>query len=82
MSKAFGVGERFFSAIEAGDMETVGEVYHPDAVVWHNSDGSDRGERGQSREGNVALVPLLTELVSNWKYEVWFPEATESGLVQ
>ena len=82
MSKAFEVGERFFSAIEAGDMETVGEVYHPDAVVWHNSDGLDRGERGQSREEKVALLAVLTELVSDWKYDVWFPEATESGLVQ
>jgi uncharacterized protein len=29
---------RFFAALEAGDIETVREIYAPDAVIWHNDD--------------------------------------------
>jgi ketosteroid isomerase-like protein len=29
---------RFFSALEAGDIETLREIYAPDAVIWHNDD--------------------------------------------
>ncbi len=82
MSEAFEVGERFFSAIEAGDMETVCNVYHPDVAVWHNVDGLERRERGQSRDDNVALLSVLTNKIKDWKYDVWFREATESGMVQ
>ena len=29
---------RFFSALEAGDIGTLREIYAPDAVIWHNDD--------------------------------------------
>lgn len=82
MSEAFEVGARFFSAIEAGDMETVRDVYHPDVVVWHNTDGIERRDRGQTRDENLALLTALTNVIKDWKYDIWFREATESGLVQ
>lgn len=82
MSEAFKVGERFFRAIETGDMTTVQDVYHPDVVVWHNSDGIENRERGQSREENIALLTVLTKAITEWKYDIWFREATESGMVQ
>jgi ketosteroid isomerase-like protein len=82
MNKVFEVGERFFSAIEAGDMDAVRDVYHPDVAVWHNSDGLENRERGQSREDNVALLTVLTKKIKDWKYDIWFREATESGMVQ
>ena len=82
MSEVFEVGERFFSAIEAGDMEAVRDVYHPDVAVWHNSDGLEHRERGQSRDDNVALLSVLTNKIKDWKYDIWFREATESGMVQ
>lgn len=82
MSDALKVGERFFGAIEAGDIETLREIYHPDVVIWHNSDGLERRERGQNREDNLALLSVLTGIAKDWKYDVWFREATESGLVQ
>jgi ketosteroid isomerase-like protein len=28
----------FFAALEAGDIETLREIYAPDAVIWHNDD--------------------------------------------
>lgn len=49
MNEVFKVGDRFFSAIEAGDMDTVRDVYHPDVVIWHNTDGVDQKEQGQNR---------------------------------
>ena len=82
MSEVFAVGERFFSAIEAGDMAAVREVYHPDVAIWHNTDGLAHRERGQSREDNVALLTVLTNKIKEWKYDIWFREATESGMVQ
>jgi len=39
MSEAFNVIDRFFSAIEAGDIDALNDIYHPDVVVWHNTDG-------------------------------------------
>ena len=30
---------RFFDAIEAGDIVTVGDCYAADAAIWHNTDG-------------------------------------------
>lgn len=82
MNEVFKVAERFFNAIEAGDMKTITDVYHADVAIWHNSDGLKHRQRGQSREENVALLSTLTSLISDWKYDIWFREATESGLVQ
>ena len=82
MNEVFAVGERFFSAIEAADMEAVRNVYHPDVTVWHNVDGLENRKRGQSREDNVALLTVLTNKIKDWKYDIWFREATESGMVQ
>jgi ketosteroid isomerase-like protein len=33
------LADRFFGAIEAGDIETVAGCYHPQAIIWHNDDG-------------------------------------------
>jgi ketosteroid isomerase-like protein len=33
------LAERFFDAVERGDLETVQAIYAPDAIIWHNSDG-------------------------------------------
>ena len=82
MNEVFAVGERFFSAIEAADMEAVRNVYHPDVTVWHNVDGLENRKRGQRREDNVALLTVLTNKIKDWKYDIWFREATESGMVQ
>ena len=32
------VAERFFTAVEKGDVDTVKEIYSPDARIWHNFD--------------------------------------------
>lgn len=33
------LAEKFFSAIERGDLQAVQAIYAPDAIVWHNTDG-------------------------------------------
>lgn len=32
------LADRFFAAIEAGDIEAVSDCYADDAVIWHNDD--------------------------------------------
>jgi len=34
------LAERFFNAIERGDLEAVRNIYAPDAIIWHNNDGA------------------------------------------
>ena len=77
-----GVAERFFAAIEAGDVDTVREIYHPDVVIWHNYDGLDRRESGDSREANLKVLAGLPERIAGAKYDVWYREATSTGFVQ
>ena len=33
------LADRFFAAIEAGDVDAVRDLYDPDAEIWHNTDG-------------------------------------------
>src|SRR5215211_6519486 len=39
MSDVLELADRFFAAIEAGDIAAVRELYAPDAEIWHNTDG-------------------------------------------
>ena len=50
---------RFFDAIERGDIVAVRDIYAPDAVIWHNTDGKEtsREENLKTLEGFVAAVP-------------------------
>jgi len=54
-----GLAKRFFDAIEAGDIGTVGAIYADDAVIWHNSDGlsSTREENIETLRGFIRFVP-------------------------
>lgn len=82
MTEALDVAERFFNAIEAGDVETVRDIYHPDVVVWHNYDGLDRRETGDSRDENLKVLAGLPKRIAGAKYDIWYREATATGFVQ
>jgi len=82
VTDSFKVVDGFFSAIEAGNIHALKDIYHPDVVVWHNTDGLEHQQRGQSRDDNLALLSVLTSIITEWKYDIWFREATESGVVQ
>jgi ketosteroid isomerase-like protein len=51
MADPLEVAARLFAAIEAGDIDAVRELYHPDVEVWHNTDGL-----AQSRDANLATL--------------------------
>jgi ketosteroid isomerase-like protein len=53
------LAKRFFDAVEAGDIETVGAIYAPGAVIWHNTDGQQttRDENLETLKGFVRLIP-------------------------
>ena len=53
------VATRFFDAVETGDIETVRSIYHPDVVIWHNTDGLETGrdENLEVLRGFVGRAP-------------------------
>ncbi|MFN3231119.1 MAG: nuclear transport factor 2 family protein [Alphaproteobacteria bacterium] len=76
------LADRFFAAIEAGDVKAVRAIYHPDVVVWHNYDPLEERDTGDSREDNLKVLEGLPKRISGARYEVWHREATETGFVQ
>lgn len=68
---------RFFAAIEAGDIATLGSIYSPDAVIWHNTDNST-----QDVSANLALLVRLTGVVTNWRYTEVRRTILDDGFVQ
>jgi len=52
------MAQRFFDAIEAGDIDTMRESFTPDAEIWHNTDELivTRDETAQTLTGMVARI--------------------------
>ena len=48
------LADRFFAAIETGDVDVLRELYHPDAEIWHNTDGV-----AQRRDDNLATLAWM-----------------------
>ncbi len=53
MSDALEIAERFFRAIEAGNVEAIRAIYAPDAVIWHNNDPLP----GEATSGHPGRLP-------------------------
>jgi uncharacterized protein len=68
---------RFFAALEAGDIETLREIYAPDALIWHNDDLAE-----QSVEDNLKVLQGLHRAVSGLHYDVIRRAATADGVLQ
>jgi uncharacterized protein len=68
---------RFFAALEAGDIETLREIYAPDALIWHNDDLAE-----QSVEDNLKVLQGLHRAVSGLRYDVIRRAATTDGVLQ
>jgi ketosteroid isomerase-like protein len=68
---------RLFAAIEAGDIEAVRELYAPEIVVWHNSDGKEQG-----RDANVAVLQWCVTHIEGMRYENVRRRVFEGGFVQ
>lgn len=69
--------DRFFAALEAGDIDTVRAIYAPDAVIWHNDDLLE-----QSVEDNLRVLAGLHKVVSGLRYEIVRRAALEDGVIQ
>lgn len=58
------VADRFFAAVEAGDIDGVKEIYSPDARIWHNFD-----DYASTREENLQVLGWVTANVSGFRFE-------------
>mgnify|MGYP001222891615 CR=1 FL=1 len=54
---------RFFAAIEAGDTDTLQRLYHPGALVWHNTDDLE-----QDVTANLRVLRWVGRNVQGLKY--------------
>ncbi|MFY9933827.1 MAG: nuclear transport factor 2 family protein [Streptosporangiaceae bacterium] len=68
---------RFFAALEAGDIDTVREIYSPDAVVWHNDDLIE-----QPVEENLKTLAGLHRVVSGLHYDITRRVAVPDGVLE
>ena len=71
------LAKRFFDAIEAGDVEAVGVIYAPDAVIWHNTDGAEQG-----REDNLKTLAGVVRFLSERRYTERRVGAFPGGFVE
>ena len=77
MSDALDIADRFFAAIEAGDIATVREIYSPDAEIWHNTDGLVQGP-----DDNARTLSWITANLRDVSYTKIKRSATDDGFVQ
>lgn len=71
------LAQRFFDAIEAGDIDAVIACYAPDAAIWHNTD-----ERVQGPAENRAILAGLIKYMPERTYEDRRLETFPGGFVQ
>src|SRR5215204_4786264 len=71
------MADRFFGAIEAGDVERVASFYADDAVVWHNTDQVE-----QSKADNLAVLGWLVKKTASREYRDIRRSGTDGGFVQ
>jgi ketosteroid isomerase-like protein len=68
---------RFFTALEAGDIGTLREIYAPDAVIWHNDDLLE-----QPVEENLKVLQGLHRAVSGLRYDIVGRAIAADGVLQ
>lgn len=71
------IANRFFAAVEEGDLATVLSMYHPDVRVWHSRDEADT-----DMEQNKELLRAFFAKVSDRRYEVIRRHVFRGGFVQ
>ena len=69
--------DAFFAAIEAGDTEQLGRLYHPDAKIWHNYDQVE-----QSVEENMKVLRFIVRTLADRRYEEIRRIVLDDGFVQ
>jgi ketosteroid isomerase-like protein len=71
------LAQRFFNAIEAGDIATVEACYAPHARIWHNNDGQE-----QSREENLTTLKGFVRWISPRTYADRRVKVFDGGFMQ
>ena len=69
--------ERFVSAIQTGDTATVRACYHPDAKLWHNTDGIE-----QTVDQNMKVLDWFIRTLPDRNYRVVRRESLPDGFLQ
>ena len=71
------LAEKFFSAIEAGDVDALRQLYAPDAEIWHNTDGLV-----QTPDDNARTLGWITTNLRDISYTKIKRSVTDDGFVQ
>jgi ketosteroid isomerase-like protein len=74
---ALAVAEKFFRAVESGDIEAVRAIYAADARIWHNFD-----RREQTVEENLRVLRSLARVLPGRRYSVHRRVAIPGGFMQ
>lgn len=77
MQDILDLADRFFRAVEAGDIDTVRDCYDPHVAIWHNTDNLE-----QTREENLVTLAGMARRIADRRYEVLRREAFPGGFVQ
>ncbi len=71
------VADRVFAAIQAGDVEAVRALYHPDIRVWHNFDQVE-----QTRDENLRVLAWMARKLKDRSYDEIRRFETADGFAQ
>jgi len=71
------VADRLFAAIQAGDVDGVRAVYHPDIEVWHNFD-----KLNQTADENLRVLAWMVRKMKDRRYEDVRRYETPDGFAQ
>lgn len=71
------LAERFFDAIEAGDIAAVRSVYAPEAAIWHNTD-----ELATSVDENIDTLTGFVQRIRERRYRDRRVKVFDGGFVQ
>lgn len=77
MSDVLELAERFFRAVERGDLDEVRAIYAPDAHIWHNHDGKE-----QTVEENLKVLAWMSRTIPNRRYRIHRRVAISGGFLQ
>ena len=75
--QALQTADKLFSAIEAGDVEAIRNIYSAETKIWHNNDNIAR-----SVEQNLAVLKWVIANIKGLKYTEVRRQPTPSGFVQ
>jgi len=71
------LAQRFFDAVENGDVEALRGIYAPDAIIWHNTD-----ELETTVADNLEVLAGFVKRISERRYRDRRVQVFDGGFVQ